>query len=170
MASKKNRSRKANRKSPNLRDRLIVRVRTLFAWVDGHRWRAAIIAIVLLLATYGLGAAEVLGIRLEDVDWQGVEVVLSGHEVPGEGEGLAMCEIIHDLAPGATIWFATGASGEQQMADNIIALANAGCTIIVATWCVGQNRHSSPARPVALEPVSSADRCRPRRHLDSGWT
>ena len=26
-------------------------------------------AIVLLLATYGLGAAEVLGIRLEDVDW-----------------------------------------------------------------------------------------------------
>jgi len=28
-------------------------------------------AIVLLLATYGLGAAEVLGIRLEDVNWQG---------------------------------------------------------------------------------------------------
>jgi site-specific recombinase XerD len=27
-------------------------------------------AIVLLLATYGLGAAEVLGIRLEDVGWQ----------------------------------------------------------------------------------------------------
>jgi integrase/recombinase XerD len=27
-------------------------------------------AILLLLATYGLGAAEVLGIRLEDVDWQ----------------------------------------------------------------------------------------------------
>jgi integrase len=27
-------------------------------------------AIVLLLATYGLGAAEVVGIRLEDIDWQ----------------------------------------------------------------------------------------------------
>jgi integrase/recombinase XerD len=27
-------------------------------------------AIVLLLATYGLGAAEVLGIRLEDLDWR----------------------------------------------------------------------------------------------------
>jgi integrase/recombinase XerD len=27
-------------------------------------------AIVLLLATYGLGAAEVLGIRWEDIDWQ----------------------------------------------------------------------------------------------------
>lgn len=28
-------------------------------------------AILLLLATYGLGAAEVLGLRLADVDWQG---------------------------------------------------------------------------------------------------
>jgi integrase/recombinase XerD len=31
-------------------------------------------AIVLLLAIYGLGAAEVLGIRLEDVDWQAGEL------------------------------------------------------------------------------------------------
>jgi integrase/recombinase XerD len=28
-------------------------------------------AIILLLATYGLGAAEVLGLRLEDIDWTG---------------------------------------------------------------------------------------------------
>lgn len=28
-------------------------------------------AILLLLATYGMGAAEVLGLHLEDVDWQG---------------------------------------------------------------------------------------------------
>jgi integrase/recombinase XerD len=28
-------------------------------------------AIVLLLATYGLGAAEVLAIRLQDLDWRG---------------------------------------------------------------------------------------------------
>ena len=48
MASKKNRSRKANRKSPNLRDRLIARVRALLAWIDGHRWHAAIIAFVVL--------------------------------------------------------------------------------------------------------------------------
>jgi hypothetical protein len=48
----------------------------------------------------------------------------------GEGEGLAMCEIVHDLAPKATIYFATGAAGEAQMASNIIALAQAGCRII----------------------------------------
>ena len=31
-------------------------------------------AIVLLLATYGMGAAEVLGIRSEDIDWQAGEL------------------------------------------------------------------------------------------------
>jgi hypothetical protein len=56
---------------------------------------------------------------------------ITGQEGTGEGEGLAMCEIVHDLAPGATIWFATGAAGQEQMAQNILALANAGCTIIV---------------------------------------
>lgn len=55
---------------------------------------------------------------------------INGQEGTGEGEGLAMCEIVHDLAPGATIWFATGAAGEEQMASNILALAKAGCTII----------------------------------------
>jgi hypothetical protein len=56
--------------------------------------------------------------------------VINGQAGTGEGEGLAMCEIVHDLAPGATIWFATGATSEAQMASNIIALQNAGCTII----------------------------------------
>jgi subtilisin family serine protease len=56
--------------------------------------------------------------------------VIPGQAGTGEGEGLAMCEIVHDLAPDATIYFATGAAGEAQMASNIIALANAGCTII----------------------------------------
>jgi subtilisin family serine protease len=57
--------------------------------------------------------------------------VLGGQAGSGEGEGLAMCEIVHDLAPQATIWFATGAAGEEQMASNILALAHAGCRIIV---------------------------------------
>ncbi len=56
--------------------------------------------------------------------------VIPGQDGTGEGEGLAMCEIVHDLAPGATIGFATGASSEAQMASNIIALAQAGCNII----------------------------------------
>ena len=59
--------------------------------------------------------------------------------LPGQGtnsysntdEGAAMMEIIHDLAPGAQLFFATGVTGEAAMASNITALANAGCSIIV---------------------------------------
>jgi subtilisin family serine protease len=56
--------------------------------------------------------------------------VIPGQAGTGEGEGLAMCEIVHDLAPKASIYFATGAAGEAQMASNIVALAKAGCRII----------------------------------------
>ena len=48
MASKKNRSSKANRKSPKLNSRLVGRWRALLVWVDAHRWHAAGIAFVVL--------------------------------------------------------------------------------------------------------------------------
>ena len=47
-----------------------------------------------------------------------------------DAEGLAMCEIVHDLAPDATIIFATGEIAEAQMASNIVSLAQAGCRVI----------------------------------------
>jgi subtilisin family serine protease len=55
---------------------------------------------------------------------------LAGQAGSGD-EGTAMLEIVYTLAPGASLYFATGTSGEGQMAANIQALANAGCSIIV---------------------------------------
>ena len=49
----------------------------------------------------------------------------------GEDEGTAMMEIVHDMAPGANIIFATAFISESSFADNIVALANAGCKVIV---------------------------------------
>jgi hypothetical protein len=55
--------------------------------------------------------------------------------LPGQGgtgdEGTAMLEIIHDLAPGAQLFFATANSGITVFAQNIRDLRTAGCDIIV---------------------------------------
>ena len=56
--------------------------------------------------------------------------VLPGQEGSGD-EGTALLEIVHDLAPGAELYFATGYGGEARMAENIEALCEAGANVIV---------------------------------------
>ncbi|MDA1183288.1 MAG: S8 family serine peptidase [Acidobacteria bacterium] len=50
---------------------------------------------------------------------------------PGTSEGTAMMEIVHDLAPGADIFFATAFAGQASFASNIQALQAAGADVIV---------------------------------------
>ena len=56
--------------------------------------------------------------------------VLPGQAGSGD-EGTAMLEIIHDLAPGAELVFATAFISQANFAENIIQLRNNGCSIIV---------------------------------------
>jgi len=49
----------------------------------------------------------------------------------GSDEGRAMLQIIHDLAPGAELYFATAFVSQASFAEQIIALQEAGCDIIV---------------------------------------
>lgn len=60
-------------------------------------------------------------------------VVLDGQANGGfnDDEGTAMMEIVHDLAPGAQLYFATAQTGAAQFAVNIASLAAAGCSVIV---------------------------------------
>ncbi len=56
--------------------------------------------------------------------------VLPGQEGEGD-EGTAMLEIVHDLAPGARLFYATALPSQAQFAANIEALCDAGAHVIV---------------------------------------
>jgi len=57
--------------------------------------------------------------------------VLPGQAGSGLGEGTSMLEIVYDLAPEASLYFATAYGGVANFTNNIIALKNAGCKVIV---------------------------------------
>ena len=57
-------------------------------------------------------------------------VVIQDLDAGGSDEGRALCEVAFDVAPGADLMFATGAFGQANFADNIQALADAGCEVI----------------------------------------
>ncbi|HSS20901.1 MAG TPA: Calx-beta domain-containing protein [Pyrinomonadaceae bacterium] len=60
----------------------------------------------------------------------GPVTVLAGQEGSGD-EGTAILEVIHDLAPGAQLYFATAGNGLPSFAQNIRDLRTAGCDIIL---------------------------------------
>ena len=57
--------------------------------------------------------------------------VLAGQAGDGGDEGTAMLEIVHDLAPGAHLYFATGFGGQARFAANVEALCAAGADVVV---------------------------------------
>jgi uncharacterized repeat protein (TIGR01451 family) len=97
----------------------------------------------LARAAFGVdGGGVKVGVLSDSVDHLGQSqatgdlppnvTVLPGQSgVPGTGEGTAMLEIVHDLAPGASLYFAAGLNGQANFAQNILNLRAAGCDIIV---------------------------------------
>jgi uncharacterized repeat protein (TIGR01451 family) len=97
----------------------------------------------LARATFGVNGAGVkVGVISDSVDHltqsqatgdlpPDVTILPGQSGVPGTGEGTAMLEIVHDLAPGASLYFATADGGPAAFAQNILNLRAAGCDIIV---------------------------------------
>lgn len=95
----------------------------------------------LVRSTFGVdGSGVTVGVMSDGVEnlshLQGVGdlptnvTVLAGQAGSGS-EGTAMLEIVHDLAPGADLLFATAFNTQEQFANNILALRDAGADIIV---------------------------------------
>ena len=74
---------------------------------------------------------ETLADRQATGDLPPIVTVLSGQADERGDEGTAMLEIVHDLAPGAHLFFATAFGGKARFAANIEALCAAGADIIV---------------------------------------
>jgi hypothetical protein len=65
-------------------------------------------------------------------DLPAVEILTGQAGGNSDSEGTAMLEIIHDLAPGAQLGFASAFGGQAQFAQNILDLRNVlGCDVIV---------------------------------------
>src|SRR5207302_952096 len=88
-------------------------------------------------AAYGIDGSDIkVGVISDGVDHRGsvgadLSTVTVNPDLPGSGdEGTAMLEIVHDLAPGAQLYF----SGPQTSVDMIASinwLMSQGCSVIV---------------------------------------
>jgi Subtilase family len=107
----------------------------------------------LARSTGATGKGVKIGVLSDSYNCQGgAEADISSGDLPAEGvtvlqegvceglkvsnintdEGRAMLQIIHDLAPDAKLYFASGNNGgARKFADNIRALRAAGCDVIV---------------------------------------
>ena len=78
-------------------------------------------------------------------------IVANGRD---SGEGTAMLEIVHDLAPDAQLYFATGLSNNLQnpvvFANNIRALRDAGCQIIIDDLVATYGPDGTPFQDVII--------------------
>ncbi len=115
-----------------------VGARTHAALSEGDRTHRANLVRTNLKAT---GRGMKVGVLSDSVDKLGLSqaagelgpvTVLPGQAGLGNtGEGTAMLEIIHDLAPDAELFFASAYLSEAQYAQNILDLRAAGCDILV---------------------------------------
>ena len=90
------------------------------------------IRIGILSSSFDAQGTADLQAEEQDGDLPSTIDILSDHNGPGDtDEGRAMAEVVHAVAPGAAIDFATAYSSDQQFADGILSLAANGCNIIV---------------------------------------
>jgi hypothetical protein len=93
-------------------------------------------------------------------------MVEAGLPQPGSDDGRAMAQLVHSIAAGASLFFATVGNAPEVFADSIEQLVAAGCEIIVDDITEGGSEWIDVSRPPASGSPSAADG-RPRQPHDS---
>ena len=76
-------------------------------------------------------AAAADGYLPENSDGTSAVTVLSDGSAGDSNEGLALAELVHQAAPGASLDFASSDGGLNSFANAVTALQQAGCTVII---------------------------------------
>lgn len=103
-------------------------VRNTFG-LDGTGIKVGIISNSVNQVGSGIAGSVATG----DLPADGIQVLsdLDPSLATGSDEGRAIAELVHDIAPGAELAFATAGVSMQVFADSIRALKAAGCNVIV---------------------------------------
>jgi cysteine-rich repeat protein len=88
------------------------------------------ITVGILSDTFDCAGTE-LGADIASGDLPADTTILDDSRCPGKDEGRAMAQVVHDVAPGASILFRTGLAGQADAALGIVELVDAGADIIV---------------------------------------
>jgi hypothetical protein len=98
--------------------------RTTFG-LDGSGIKVGVISDSVSQFEGGLADSEATGDLPKGID------VLDDTGFSSTDEGRAMLELIHDIAPGASLAFASAGNSQSEMAHNILSLVRDGCNVIV---------------------------------------
>jgi len=106
--------------------------RATFKKADGSAVDGAGVKVCVMSDSIDNGQGALAAARLsKDIPAEPQLKSIDGQEGQGNGEGLAMLEIVHKMAPSANLGFATGNVQPSQQVLNIQALIDANCKIIV---------------------------------------
>jgi hypothetical protein len=102
------------------------KVRSAYPHLDGEG-----MTVGILSDSYNTRGGASTDIENGELPSDGVRVLREFSSGRGFDEGRAMAQLIHDIAPNATIVFRTAVEGTVDFANGIQELADAGCDIIV---------------------------------------
>ncbi len=102
-----------------------------YSLATGGTLNGAGLKIGILSDSFNLGGNESAAIAAGYLPAANMIHIIEEGTFGGADEGMAMAELVHQIAPGAQIYFYTAANSESDFANGITTLTALGCNVIV---------------------------------------